>query len=187
MYKNLRFCWIKTSIFTYLLEANFIGREKPMDRDLLTHDDIPHAEDLKKILEKLRSILTLKEKEKKLKGRDELVSLINDFSEKKQQLHSEVEFAKQLNHFLDAESKKQFITEQLPRFLGVRLITIFTIDETKKEFILFVSNHEDLTPGLKISFDTESVMYDVMVTQKPKCFRNFARSKYRKSKQFIVE
>ncbi|UCB45002.1 MAG: GGDEF domain-containing protein [Spirochaetota bacterium] len=154
-----------------------------MDKNLVISDDYPHAEELEKILIKLRSLLALKEKDKQLKRKDELENLIKDVSEKKEQLQGEVEFAKQLNHFLDADSKKQFITEQLPRFLGIRLMTIFTIDDTKKEFTLFVSNHEDLKPGLKIPFDKKSVMYDVLITRKPKCFRNFAKSKYIKSKR----
>jgi diguanylate cyclase (GGDEF)-like protein len=154
-----------------------------MERNLLAADDSLHPEELNSILEKLGSLLSLSEKEERARGEEELVNLIKNVSEKKEQLHGEAEFAKQLNHFLDAESKKQFIISMLPRFLNIRLMSIFTVDIAKKEFALFASNHEDLTSGLRIPFNTESVMYDVLTTQKPRCFNDFSRSKYKKSKR----
>lgn len=134
------------------------------------------------LAEKIRSVLRFKEEEERLKkSREELIELITITSKQKELLSQEAEFSRDLNQVLDAESKKSFIRERLPTFLGAELFTIFLIDENERVFKLFVSNHPDIPPNLIVPIDSESIMHEVLRTRNYLFLKDFSKSGYRRS------
>jgi two-component system cell cycle response regulator len=131
---------------------------------------------------KIASIIRIKEEEEQLrKSRKELIRLNRYTSLQKELLSQEAEFSRDLNQFLDAESKKAFIRERFSSFLGARLFTIFSIDESRREFKLFITNHEDLPSNLVVPIDRESIMYEVLRRKTHIFLKDFNKSHYRKS------
>lgn len=131
---------------------------------------------------KIASVIRFKEEEEQLRrSRKELIKLNRYTSIQKDLLSQEAEFSRDLNQFLDAESKKEFIKERFSSFVGARLFTIFSIDENKREFKLFVSNHEDLPLNLVLPVDRDSIMYEALRTKKCIFLKNFNKSRYFKS------
>jgi two-component system cell cycle response regulator len=146
--------------------VDFIG--KPFNNKILTT--------------KIKSVIRFKEEEEQLrKSRRELIKLNQYTTLQKELLSQEADFSRDLNQFLDAESKKSFIKDRFSAFLGARLFTIFSIDESKREFKLFVSNHGDLPPNLIVPVDRESIMYEVLRTRNHLFIRDFDVSPFRKS------
>ena len=134
------------------------------------------------LVTKIRSVIRLKEEEEQLrKSRRELIKLNQYTTLQKELLSQEADFSRDLNQFLDAESKKGFIRERFATFLGARLFTIFSIDEGKREFKLFVTNHTDLTTNLIVPVDRESVMYEVLRGRNHLFIKDFAAAPFRKS------
>ncbi len=133
---------------------------------------------------KIASIIRFKEEEEQLrKSRKELIRLNRYTSIQKDLLSQEAEFSRDLNQFLDAESKKEFIRERFPGFLGARLFTIFSIDENKREFKLFISNHEELPHNLVVPVDSESIMYEVLRSKKYLFLQDFNETRYKKNRR----
>ncbi len=131
---------------------------------------------------KIRSLLTLKEDEDRLRqNREKLLNLINTAASQKEMLSQEAEFAQDLNQFLDAELKKAFIRERLSAFLGARLFTIFTLDESEQEFRLFVSNHTDIPPNFMVPVEKESVMYEALKRKRYVFLKDYSKSRFHKS------
>jgi diguanylate cyclase (GGDEF)-like protein len=131
---------------------------------------------------KIASIIRIKEEEEQLrKSRKELIRLNSYTSLQKELLRQEAEFSRDLNQFFDAESKKAFIRERFSSFLGARLFTIFSIDESRREFKLFSTNHEDLPSNLVVPIDRESIMYEVLRKKTHIFLKGFNKSHYRKS------
>ncbi|MFW6138264.1 MAG: diguanylate cyclase [Spirochaetota bacterium] len=131
---------------------------------------------------KISSIFRLKEEEEQLrKNREKLVNLIEETSNQKELLSQEAEFSRELNQFLDAESKKAFIREKLSDFLGARLFTIFILDEDNYEFRLFISNHSNISFNMVVPLDTKSVMYRVLKTKQHQFLKNFSKTRFKKS------
>lgn len=131
---------------------------------------------------KIRSLLTLKEEEERLRqNREKLLNLTNTAASQKEMLSQEAEFAQDLNQFLDAELKKAFIRERLSSFLGARLFTIFTLDEGEREFRLFVSNHPDMPPNFMVPVERESVMYEALKRKRNIFLKDYSRSQFQKS------
>jgi two-component system cell cycle response regulator len=129
---------------------------------------------------KIASIIRIKEEEEQLrKSREELIQQNRYTSRQKELLGQEAEFSRELIQCLDAESMKAFLRERLSSFLVAYLFTIFIIDESRREFKLFVTNHEDI-PSV-ISIDRESIMYAVLRKKTHIFLKNFNRSHYRKS------
>ena len=148
--------------------VDFIG--KPFNNKVLTT--------------KIASIIRFREEEEQLrKSRRELIRLNRYTSIQKELLSQEAEFSRDLNQFLDAESKKAFLRERFSSFVGARLFTVFSIDENTREFKLFISNHEELPQNLVVPIDKESIMYEVLRTKNHLFLKNFARSRYRKSER----
>ncbi|MBA7651601.1 Regulator of RpoS [subsurface metagenome] len=134
------------------------------------------------LITKIASIIRMKEEEEQLrKSRKELIRLNRFTAIQKELLSQEAEFSRDLNQFLDAESKKEFIREKFSNFVGAKLFTIFSIDESKREFKLFVSNHEDMPPNLIVPVDKDSIMYEVLRTKNHIFLKDFSRSRHKKS------
>jgi len=132
------------------------------------------------LLAKIVSLLTLKEEKAHLrKNREKLIELIKSTSNQKNVLSQEAEFSRDLNQFLDADLKKAFIKEKLSGFLGIRLFTIFTIDENEREFRLFVSNHPDIPQNFIVPIDRESIMYEVLKTKNYLFLKDYRGSRFK--------
>ncbi len=129
----------------------------------------------KVLLTKIKSIISIKEKE------EELINLINKTTKQQKLLSQEAEFSKNLNQFLDMDTKRNFIKEYFPDFLGARLFSIFIIDEETRSFKLFVSNHPNLEYNLIVPIEKNTVMYDAIHKKDMIFLENFESSKYRKS------
>ncbi len=146
--------------------VDFIG--KPFNNKILTA--------------KIASIIRFREEEEQLwKSRRELIRLNRYTSLQKELLSQKAEFSRELNQFLDAESKMVFLRERFSGFIGAKLFTVFSIDENTREFRLFITNHEDLPANLVVPVDKESIMYEVLRTKNHLFLKNFSRSRFRKS------
>jgi len=167
--------------FIYISE-NFLEEDISNAIEFGSSDFIIKPINYKVLMAKIKSILKLKgEKDKLRQIREEQINLIEETSKQKELLSQEAEFTKELNRFLDAETKKNFIRDELARFLDVKLFTIFIIDEEKREFKLFVTNHPNLPPKLVIPIDKESVMCDVLRNKNILYYNNFMKTNYKKS------
>jgi len=134
------------------------------------------------LIAKIRSLLTLKEEEDRLRqNREKLLNLINTAATQKEMLSQEAEFSQDLNRFLDAELKKAFIRERLSAFLGARLFTIFTLDESEREFRLFVSNHSDIPQNLMVPVGKNSIMYEALKRKHYIFLKDYSKSRFHKS------
>ncbi len=129
----------------------------------------------KVLLTKIKSILSIKEKE------EELIKLINQTTKHQKLLTQEAEFSKNLNQFLDMETKRNFIKEYFPDFLGARLFSIFIIDEEIRSFKLFVSNHPNLEYDLIVPIEKSTIMYDAIHKKEMIFIDDYSKSKYAKS------
>jgi two-component system cell cycle response regulator len=146
--------------------VDFIG--KPFNHKILTS--------------KIGSVIRFKEEEEQLRrSRKELIKLNRFTSIQKELLSQESEFSRDLNQFLDAESKMAFVREKFSNFLGAKLFTIFSIDENRREFKLFISNHDDLPSNLVVPVDRVSIMYEVLRTKNHLFLKEFSKSRFRKS------
>jgi two-component system cell cycle response regulator len=131
---------------------------------------------------KIASILTLKDEEVVLReNRQRLLELIEFTSSQKDLLSQEAEFVQALNQLLDAELKKDFVRDKLSSFLDAQLFSIFTIDEDKKMFSLFVTNHPDIPPGLEIPIDRKSVMFEAVKTKNHIFLSEYSESGFQKT------
>jgi len=108
------------------------------------------------LITRIRSILSIKEKE------EQLIQLINQF--------------------LDMDAKRNFIRSIFPSFIGARLFTIFIIDDEKRSFKLFVSNHPNLEPNLIVPIEKNTIMYDALHKKKLIFLSHFSKSKYNSSR-----
>jgi len=134
------------------------------------------------LIAKIKAIIALKEKEEELrKNSEELIKLIKITANQKQLLTQEAEFSRDLNQFLDEDSKKAFIKEKLATFLGVKLFSIFVIDEESRKFRLFVSNHTGMDINLIVPIDSRSIMYEVLHTKKVVFCECFSKTRFLKS------
>jgi len=134
------------------------------------------------LVAKIRSILRLKDEEERLrKGQKELIGLIQDTSKQKDLLSREAEFSRDLNQFLDEESKKIFIRKSFSDFLGAKLFSIFIYDEDEDIYKLFVSNHSEIPQELSVKLEESSIMYDAVSKKQPIFIQSFSKSEYKKS------
>jgi len=134
------------------------------------------------LVAKIRSIIRLKEEEERLrKGQKELLGLIQDTSKQKDLLSREAEFSRDLNQFLDEESKKAFIRKSFSDFLGAKLFSIFVYNEEQDNFKLFVSNHPDIPLDLSIKLEKNNIMYDAVNQKQPVIIHSYSKSGYKKS------
>ena len=121
---------------------------------------------------RIRSILSLKEKE------EQLINLIEKTKHQQELLSQEAEFSKKLNQFLDMDSKRNFIKEIFPSFIEAKLFSIFIIDDEKRSFKLFVSNHPDLERNLIVPIKNNTIMYDALHKKRLIFINNFNESNY---------
>jgi two-component system cell cycle response regulator len=134
------------------------------------------------LMAKIGSFLTLREEEKNLReNREKLLELIQWTTGQKELLSQEADFAQELNQFLDAELKREFIREKLSNFLSAKLYSLFTIDESEREFKLFVSNHQDLPVNLNVPIDRKSIMYEALKKKNHIFLKNFSESGFKQS------
>ncbi len=134
------------------------------------------------LMAKIASFLTLREEEKNLReNREKLLELIQWTTSQKELLSQEADFAQELNQFLDAELKKEFIREKLSNFLSAKLYSVFTIDESEREFKLFVSNHHDMPANLTVPIDRKSIMYEALKKKSHIFLKNFSESGFKQS------
>ena len=103
------------------------------------------------LITRIKSILSLKEKE------EQLIQLIEKTKHQQDLLSQEADFSKKLNQFLDKDSKRNFIKSIFPSFIEAKLFSIFIIDDEKRSFKLFVSNHSDLEPNLLVPIDRKKI------------------------------
>jgi len=128
------------------------------------------------LITRIRSILSIKEKE------EQLIQLIEKTKHQQELLSQEAEFSKKLNQFLDMDAKRNFIRSIFPSFIGARLFTIFIIDDEKRSFKLFVSNHPNLEPNLIVPIEKNTIMYDALHKKKLIFLSHFSKSKYNSSR-----
>ncbi len=146
------------------------------------NDFVTVSFDSRIITAKIRFLMTLKEGEERLRqNREKLLNLINTAAGQKEMLSQEAEFAQDLNQFLDAELKKAFIRDRLSAFLGARLFSIFTLDESEREFRLFVSNHSDIPPNFMIPVEKDSIMYEALKQKRYVFLKDYSKSRFHKS------
>jgi len=135
------------------------------------------------LITRIKSILSLKEKE------EQLIQLIEKTKHQQDLLSQEADFSKKLNQFLDKDSKRNFIKSIFPSFIEAKLFSIFIIDDEKRSFKLFVSNHSDLEPNLLVPIEKNTIMYDALHQKKLIFINQFSKSPYNssKSKKYLTD